>query len=59
MKNEIPEAGAATKTQLDLSAIWKYLVLKTATSILDCFVNLRPSSFQSQSVFLVLENRKL
>lgn len=51
MKNETPEARAATKPQLNFSAIWKYLGLKTATSILDYFVNLRPSSFQSQSVF--------
>lgn len=51
MKNETPEAGAATKPRLDLSAVWKYLGLKTATSILDYIVNLRPSSFQSQSVF--------
>lgn len=49
MKNEIPEARAAAKPQL--SAVWKYLGLKTATSILDYFVNLRPSFFQSESVF--------
>lgn len=45
MKNETPEAEAATKPQLDLSAVWKYLGLKTATSIFGLFCQFKTLFF--------------